>query len=118
MGQADTIEADKGCLPCFTGKQPGKIRRRKSDVDKRQIDVCRQEYEAMTEAMRACHAGMYLSLIHILEGSVPDAEERLSALVRAHVGSELPVAKTQRIGHGTDSAAVRIGCLLYTSRCV
>ena len=30
MGQADTIEADKGCLPCFTGKQPGKIRRRKS----------------------------------------------------------------------------------------
>lgn len=23
------------------------------------IDVCMQEYEAMTEAMRACHAGMY-----------------------------------------------------------
>lgn len=54
-------------------------------------------------------AGLLLGTFTELEGSVPDAEERLAALVRAHVGSELPVAKTQRIGHGTDSAAVLIG---------
>ena len=54
-------------------------------------------------------SGLLLGTFTELEGSVPDAEERLAALVRAHVGSELPVAKTQRIGHGTDSAAVLIG---------
>ncbi len=54
-------------------------------------------------------SGLLLGTFTELEGSVPDAEERLAALVRAHVGSELPIAKTQRIGHGTDSAAVLIG---------
>ena len=54
-------------------------------------------------------SGLLLGTFTELEGSVPDAEERLAALVRAHAGPELPVAKTQRIGHGTDSAAVLIG---------
>ena len=54
-------------------------------------------------------SGLLLGTFTELEGSVPDAEERLAALVRAHAGTELPVAKTQRIGHGTDSAAVLIG---------
>ena len=54
-------------------------------------------------------SGLLLGTFTELEGSVPDAEERLAALVKAHAGTELPVAKTQRIGHGTDSAAVLIG---------
>ena len=54
-------------------------------------------------------SGLLLGTFTELEGSVPDADRRLSALVRQHAGPELPVAKTQRIGHGTDSAAVLIG---------
>ena len=54
-------------------------------------------------------SGLLLGTFTELEGSVPGAEERLAALVREHAGPELPVAKTQRIGHGTDSAAVLIG---------
>ena len=54
-------------------------------------------------------SGLLLGTFTELEGSVPGAEERLAALVREHAGPELPVAKTQRIGHGTDSAAVMIG---------
>lgn len=54
-------------------------------------------------------SGLLLGTFTELEKKTPGGAERLAALAKEAAGAELPIAGTDRIGHGPDSAAVLIG---------